>query len=154
MPAGPPDVINVGLMGLGVVGTGVAAHLLHRGPSLTDVAGRRVNLKKVLVRDTSLPRDIDLPPGLITTNAEDILSDPEIHVLVEVMGGTDPAEGYLKQGLSSGKHVVTANKLDESAFTLTATPQNEQADDTDCKKLILTHLGEESATGDDPESCW
>ena len=69
-----PDVINVGLMGLGVVGTGVATHLLDRGPSLANVAGRPVNLKKVLVRDPSLPRDIDLPSGLITTNAEDILS--------------------------------------------------------------------------------
>ena len=53
-----------------------------------------------------------------------------------------------------GFYVVTANKLDESTFTLTATPQNKQADDTDCKKLTLTHLGEEGATGDDPDSCW
>ncbi len=53
-----------------------------------------------------------------------------------------------------GFYVVTANKLDESAFTLTATPQNEQADDTDCTALTLTHLGEQSATGDDPDSCW
>ena len=110
VPVKIPDVINVGLMGLGVVGTGVAAHLLGNGPSLADVAGRPVKLKKVLVRDTSLPRDIELPSGLITTNAEDILSDPDIHVLVEVMGGTDPAESYLKKGLAAGKHVITANK--------------------------------------------
>ena len=105
-----PDVINVGLMGLGVVGTGVATHLLDRGSSLADVAGRSVNLKKVLVRDPALPRGIKLPSGVMTTNAEDILSDPEIHIVVEVMGGTDPAEGYLRQGLAAGKHVVTANK--------------------------------------------
>ena len=105
-----PSVINVGLMGLGVVGTGVAAHLLGNGPSLSDVTGRTVKLKKVLVRDLSRPRDIDLPPGLLTTNAEDLLADPDIHIVVEVMGGTDPAERYLKQGLAAGKHVVTANK--------------------------------------------
>ena len=105
-----PDVINVGLMGLGVVGTGVATHLLDRGSSLADVAGRSVNLKKVLVRDPALPRGIKLPSGVMTTNAEDILSDPDIHIVVEVMGGTDPAEGYLRQGLAAGKHVVTANK--------------------------------------------
>ncbi len=105
-----PAVINVGLMGLGVVGTGVAATLLRETAPLSDVTGRPVKLKKVLVRDFSRPRDIDLPSGLLTTNAEDILSDPDIHILVEVMGGTDPAEGYLKQGLSAGKHVVTANK--------------------------------------------
>ena len=105
-----PSVINVGLMGLGVVGAGVAATLLRETAPLSDVTGRPVNLKKVLVRDLSRPRDIDLPSGLLTTNAEDILSDPDIHILVEVMGGTDPAEGYLKQGISAGKHVVTANK--------------------------------------------
>ena len=71
-PASVPAVINVGLMGMGVVGTGVAAHLLGDGPSLSDVTGRPVKLKKVLVRDISRPRDIDLPEGLLTTNAEDI----------------------------------------------------------------------------------
>ncbi|MCH8297114.1 MAG: homoserine dehydrogenase [Chloroflexi bacterium] len=109
-PVVAPAVINVGLMGLGVVGTGVAATLLRETAPLSDVTGRPVRLKKVLVRDFSRPRDIDLPSGLLTTNAEDILADPDIHILVEVMGGTDPAEGYLRQGLSAGKHVVTANK--------------------------------------------
>ena len=110
MPSASPDVINVGLMGLGVVGTGVAAHLLGSGPALSDVTGRPVQLKKILVRDISLPRDIELPSGLMTTNAEDILLDPDIHILVELMGGTDPAEGYIRKALSTGKHVVTANK--------------------------------------------
>ena len=109
-PAVIPTVVNVGLMGLGVVGTGVAAHLLGNGPSLSDIAGRPVKLKKVLIRDISRPRDINLPAGLLTTNAEDILADPDIHIVVEVMGGTDPAENYLRQGLAAGKHVVTANK--------------------------------------------
>ena len=62
--------------------------------------------------------------------------------------------GVVSETSDQGFYVVTANKLDESAFTLTATPQNEQADDTDCKKLTLTQLGEEGATGDDPDSCW
>ena len=102
--------INVGLMGLGVVGTGVAAHLLGKNAVLSDLTGRSVNLKKVLVRDASRSRDVELPAGVMTTNAEDILSDPDIHIVVEVMGGTDPAENYLKQALASGKHIVTANK--------------------------------------------
>ena len=49
---------------------------------------------------------------------------------------------------------ASGGNLTESTFTLTATPQNEQADDTDCTALTLTHLGEQSATGDDPGSCW
>ena len=105
-----PDEINVGLMGLGVVGSGVAAHILGKASSLASVTGRNVNLKKVLVRDIARARDIDLPPGLLTTNAEDILADAEIHIVVEVIGGTDPVENHLKQALAAGKHIVTANK--------------------------------------------
>jgi len=105
-----PDEINVGLMGLGVVGTGVAAYILGKASSLAAVTGRNVNLKKVLVRDITRARDIDLPSGLLTTSAEDILADAEIHIVVEVIGGTDPVENHLKQALAAGKHIVTANK--------------------------------------------
>ena len=62
--------------------------------------------------------------------------------------------GVVSETSDQGFYVVTANKLDESAFTLTATPQDEQADDTDCGNLTLTHLGVQSATGPDKESCW
>ena len=110
IPAGSATVINIGLLGLGVVGTGVAAKLLSSGSSLSNVTGRQVNLKKVLVRDFSRVRDIELPDGVLTTNAEDILADPDMHIMVEVMGGTDPAEDYLRRGLAAGKHVITANK--------------------------------------------
>ena len=110
MPGEVPDEINVGLMGLGVVGTGVAAYILGKASSLAAATGRNVNLKKVLVRDITRARDIDLPSGLLTTNAEDILADAEIHIVVEVIGGTDPVENHLKQALAAGKHIVTANK--------------------------------------------
>ena len=102
--------INVGLMGLGVVGGGVAAALLQDPSPLTARVGRPVNLRRVLVRDRSRPRDVVVPPELLTTNAEDILDDPEIDILVEVMGGSDPAAGYFRRALESGKHIVTANK--------------------------------------------
>ncbi len=102
--------INVGLMGLGVVGGGVASALLQQPSSVAGRVGRPVNLRRVLVRDRSRARDVEVPPGLLTTNAEDILDDPEIDILVEVMGGYDPAAGYFRRALESGKHVVTANK--------------------------------------------
>ena len=110
MPRKELAVINVGILGLGVVGTGVVATLIDNETSLSQITGRRVNLKSVLVRDKLRTREIELPAGLLTTNAQDILDDPDIHVLVEVMGGTDPAENYLRDALSAGKHVVTANK--------------------------------------------
>ena len=102
--------INVGLMGLGVVGGGVASALLREPSPVTARVGRPVNLRRVLVRDRSRPRDVDVPPELLTANANDILGDPEIDILVEVMGGSDPAAGYFRRAIESGKHVVTANK--------------------------------------------
>ena len=102
--------INVGLMGLGVVGAGVAGELLRENSSVSTRVGLAVNLRRVLVRDRSRPRDVELPPGVLTTNVEDILADPEIDIVVEVMGGSDPAVGYFRRALGSGKHVVTANK--------------------------------------------
>ena len=102
--------INIGLLGLGVVGGGVAADLLDHPEAITAQTGRPVNLKKVLVRDSARKRDVQLPDGLITTNPEDVLADPEISLVVEVMGGENPATQYLQDALKAGKHVVTANK--------------------------------------------
>ena len=102
--------INVGLMGLGVVGGGVASVLLQEPSAVTSRVGRPVNLRRVLVRDRSRARDVSVPSGILTTNAEDILDDPEIDILVEVMGGSEPAAGYFRRALQSGKHIVTANK--------------------------------------------
>ena len=106
----PPRQVNVGLMGLGVVGGGVAAFLLESAESIAKKMGIPVVLKKVLVQDLAKPRDTAIPGGLITTNPEDILAAPDIQVVVEVMGGEEPATGYMTRALSSGKHVVTANK--------------------------------------------
>ncbi len=102
--------INVGLLGLGVVGGGVANALAPDGDALIPRTGRTVNLKKVLVQDLAKSRDTALPSSLLTTNPEEILTDPDIHVVIEVMGGVQPATRYLKDALTSGKHVVTANK--------------------------------------------
>ena len=110
----------MGLMGLGVVGSGVAAALLNQAPgdsgdsphsqSVSQKVGLPVNLKRVLVRDPSKQRDAAVPSHLITANPEDILGDPSIQVVVEVIGGADPAVQYLETALAAGKHVVTANK--------------------------------------------
>ena len=97
-------------MGLGVVGSGVAAALLEQSEEIRSKAGIAIRLKKALVRDSGKPRDPALPRGIVTTNPEEILDDSGIHIVVEVMGGFQPAAAYLERSLSSGKHVVTANK--------------------------------------------
>ena len=107
---GDKDAINVGLLGLGVVGGGVAAALLEDSEAIAGRLGRPLNLKKALVRDAAKARDVAIPGGLITTNPEDILADSDISLVVEVIGGVNPAAQYLKDALSAGKHVVTANK--------------------------------------------
>ena len=109
MPAAT-EAINIGLMGLGTVGGGVAAALSGNAEEIRRKTGRTVRLRRALVRDAAKTREPSPPPGVLTTNPEDILADPDIHVVVEVMGGDSPAGDYLERALAGGKHVVTANK--------------------------------------------
>ena len=88
----------------------MAAALLKEPSEIAARVGCPVQLRRALVRDASRNRDVTLPPEVVTTNAADILDDPEIDILVEVMGGSDPTTEYFRRALSSGKHVVTANK--------------------------------------------
>lgn len=100
----------MGLMGLGVVGGGVARVLHDKRAAIAGHLGREVVVKSVLVRDQSKSRN-DLAPCLsITANAQDLLDDPEIDVIVEVMGGEHPALEHIQSAIRAGKHVVTANK--------------------------------------------
>ncbi len=103
--------LNVGLIGLGTVGSRVAERLLDWRQPLSRRAGLEVCLRRVLVRDGEKKRPLELPAGLLTTDPDRLLDDPEIQVVVEVAGGEEPIHGYLKRALESGKHVVTANKL-------------------------------------------
>lgn len=102
--------IGIGLLGLGVVGGGVASVLLENGESLAEQAGFPLSLKKVLVRYPDRKRTVEIDASFITTDAEEILADPEIAIVVEVMGGENPAFKYIKNALIQGKYVVTANK--------------------------------------------
>ena len=102
--------LKVGLLGLGVVGSEVASHLFKYVDSIERTFGTRVEIKKILVRDLSKPRGETIPDSLITTNPEEVLRSPELDVIVEVMGGEQPAATYLSDALISGKHVITANK--------------------------------------------
>ncbi len=97
-------------MGLGVVGGGVASTLLHSNQSFPYNSGCPVKLKKVLVRDPTRHRSSPVPTKFLTTDPRDILDNPEVHLLIEVIGGEYPASHYIREALNRGKHVVTANK--------------------------------------------
>ncbi len=93
-----------------MVGGGVARVLFEKPGHVASLAGREVRLKRALVRDSSKSREVMIGPDILTTDADDVLKDPDIDVVVEVMGGRSPAREYILRAIGSGKHVVTANK--------------------------------------------
>jgi len=102
--------VNVGLIGFGTVGTGVARVLLQRRRWLEHSVGARVVLRRVCDKEFRRSRGFRLPPGLTTTDPAKILRDPEIQIIVELIGGQEPAKTFILEALRRGKHVVTANK--------------------------------------------
>jgi len=102
--------VNVGLIGFGTVGTGVARALLQRRRWLEHSVGARVVLRRVCDKEFRRSRGLRLPPGLATTDPAKILRDPDIQIVVELMGGQEPAKTFILEALRRGKHVVTANK--------------------------------------------
>ena len=102
------EPLRIGLLGLGVVGSAVANALIDKGDFLTRRIGRPLELTRVLVNDPGKPRPIDR--SLITLNPAEILENPAIDVVVEVIPAENPAHEYIVRALRSGKHVVTANK--------------------------------------------
>ena len=99
---------KVGLLGLGTVGTGTAQILLNstgRHPLLQEIEIHRVG-----VRSLDKPRDVQLPPDVLTTDIEAIVTDPAVDIVVEVMGGLEPTRSLILKAIAQGKHIVTANK--------------------------------------------
>ncbi len=100
--------INVGLLGLGTVGVGTAKILLD--PVSRHPLVSQLTLARVGVRSLDKPRGVDLPRHCFTTDLDSIVTDPSIAVVVEVLGGVEPARSLILRAISHGKHVVTANK--------------------------------------------
>jgi homoserine dehydrogenase len=103
-------VINIGLIGFGTVGEGVARLLTGQQELLARRLGIPLTLRKVADLDLERPRGVVLPADLLTTRAADILDDPEIGIVVELIGGTGVAREYVLSAIAQKKHVVTANK--------------------------------------------
>ena len=101
--------VKVALLGSGTVGTGVYKLIQRQKEEMPYKIGANLSVAKVLVRDKSKKRD-GIDSALLTDQWEDILLDDEIQIVVEVMGGIEPARTYIMDALKAGKHVVTANK--------------------------------------------
>lgn len=102
--------INIGLIGFGTVGTGVVKLLKGQAPLLERRLAARLRLKRIADLDLTKPRDVEVDPKILTTDAREIIEDPAIDIVIELIGGTTAAREVSLAALRSGKHLVTANK--------------------------------------------
>lgn len=101
--------IKIGLLGLGTVGTGVYKLIGRRADSMEKTIGAELEIKKILVHNMNKKRD-GIDPSLLTDDWREIVEDDEIQIIVEVMGGMEPAKTIILEALRAGKNVVSANK--------------------------------------------
>jgi homoserine dehydrogenase len=102
--------IQVGLLGCGVVGSGTVRVLTENAEEIAQRVGARLVVKRVAVRDAYKARAVTLAPGVLTGDASEILDDPEIEIVAELIGGVEPAHGYILRAIQNNKNIVTANK--------------------------------------------
>ena len=102
--------IAIGLIGYGTVGSGVAKILTTNAGDIRRRLGIPLELRKVADLNIISDRGVSLPPDILTTDARQIFDDPEIDIVIELIGGDDPAKRFLLEAMAKGKHVVTANK--------------------------------------------
>jgi homoserine dehydrogenase len=102
--------VRIGLLGCGVVGGATARILQDHAADLERRSGATIEIARVAVRSLAKPREVELPPKMWTTDPWEVVSDPEVDVVVEAIGGIEPARDLILAAIRSKKHVVTANK--------------------------------------------
>src|SRR5579871_1094002 len=104
------SIVQIGMIGFGNVGQGLY-RLLEKNRTLIEAKiGAQIRIKRIMVKDLAKAREVATPEGMLTDKYEDILNDPDIDVVLELMGGYEPARTYLLDAMKKGKHIVTANK--------------------------------------------
>ena len=102
--------INIGIIGFGTIGSGVLKILQDNSDVIRDRLGAIVEVVKIADLDITSDRGVRVDPKLLTTQAEEIIKHSEVDVVVELIGGYEPARSLMLQAVNEGKHVVTANK--------------------------------------------
>lgn len=102
--------INIGLIGFGTIGVGVVKNLKRNASVISQRVGAHLRIKRIADLDLKTKRDVSIDKSILTTDANKLLNDPEIDVIVELIGGYEPAKTFILKALKNGKHVVTANK--------------------------------------------
>ena len=103
--------ISIGFLGCGNIGCGVYRLLREQGEQIARNEGETFEIRKILVRSKGKKRGAEIPEALMTENPDDVLLDPQISIVMEFMGGEEPAASYMIRALEAGKTVVTANKM-------------------------------------------
>lgn len=104
------ETIKIGLVGLGTVGSGVLQMVTQNQAKISNITGRELSVKTIVVHDVTKPRQVNTDNVVLTDDLNQIINDPEIKIVVEVMGGIHPAKEVITALLNAKKHVVTANK--------------------------------------------
>lgn len=104
------ESLSVGIIGFGTVGTGTVKILLNNRDIIYEKTGLDVRLKRIADLDIERDRGIKIPEGVLTTEADDIINDEEIDIVIELIGGIHPAKEFILKAIKNKKHVVTANK--------------------------------------------
>jgi homoserine dehydrogenase len=104
------NTVSVGLIGFGTVGSGTVRILLDNSDVIGERSGFSIGIRKIADLDIIRDRGIELPAGVLTTDAASVINDPDIDIVVELIGGIHPAKEFILQAIRRGKHVVTANK--------------------------------------------
>jgi homoserine dehydrogenase len=102
--------INIGLLGFGTIGAGVVKLLARNSLLIEEKLGARLILNKIADLDITTDRGVPVLPGVLTSNADEVLTDADISVVIELIGGYEPARSFVLRAIENGKHVVTANK--------------------------------------------
>ena len=102
--------LKIGLLGLGTIGSGVAKLLLAEGKRLSRRIGVELVFARIAEINPNRARELKIPASLVTANADEVLTAPDIDVIIELIGGIHPAREFILKALTSGKHIVTANK--------------------------------------------
>ncbi|MCD5401302.1 homoserine dehydrogenase, partial [candidate division NPL-UPA2 bacterium] len=102
--------VKIGLVGWGTVGGGLLKVLKTNGPLIEERLGGRLEIKAIADKDITTPRSLEVDGKILTTDVESLLHDSEIDIIVELIGGKEPARTYILKAIEEGKHIVTANK--------------------------------------------
>ncbi|MBC8102018.1 MAG: homoserine dehydrogenase [Cytophagales bacterium] len=102
--------IKIGVLGLGVVGSGAVRILQENADAIAQRVGAKLVVKKIAVRSLDKPRAVSVDRALLTDDPYEVINDPEIEILAELIGGVEPAHEYVMRAIESGKNIITANK--------------------------------------------